>query len=67
MSKEMKLGTEEETEVWFLPSNADGYSPRVLCRFDSVQEARDFQDKEQSRYFGALELVRMVTVRQRVA
>ena len=63
----MKLGTEEETEVWFLPSNTDGYSPRVLGRFYSVQEARDFREKEQARYFGVLELARMVTVRQRVA
>lgn len=67
MSNEMQLGTDEAIEVWFLPSNRDAYSPRVLTTLASANEAREYAAREAGQYAGTLELVRVILTRQRVA
>ena len=67
ISGEMKLGTDETFEVWFLPSNRESYYPRVLQEFDSIEIARDYAAEKSEKYCGTLEIVRSVTTRQRVA
>ena len=67
ISGEMKLGTDETFEVWFLPGNRESYYPRVLQEFDSVESARDYAAEKSEKYCGALEIVRSVTIRQRFA
>ena len=36
ISGEMKLGTDETFEVWFLPSNRESYYPPAFCK-NSIQ------------------------------
>ena len=68
LSDEMKLGTDETFEVWFLPSNRESYyPPRVLQEFDSIESARDYAAEKSEKYCGTLEIVRSVTTRQRTA
>lgn len=67
MNNEMQLGTDEATEVWFLPSNRAAYAPRVLTTFATTDEAREYLAREAGKYAGSIELVRVTLVRQRVA
>ncbi len=67
ISDEMKLGTDDTFEVWFLPSNREAYCTSVLRGFDSIEIARDYAAEKAEKYCGTLEIVRSVTTRQRVS
>ena len=61
----MKLGTEELTEVWLMPSDHAKF-PRLIDVFATVDGAREYIAEEGEKYAGTLEIVLVTTARQRV-
>ena len=60
----MNLGEAEVFEVWFFPTNQENYSVCILQAYETLLRAQAYRDEMKPTMRGAMEIVRVRTVRQ---
>ena len=60
----MNLGETEVFEVWFFPTNRENYSVCILQAYETLLRAQTYRDEMKPTMRGAMEIVRVRTVRQ---